>query len=572
MKTVLTFALVASLAAGAALVAQTRSPADLFQEALHYEEAKGDLQRAIAAYQTILDRFPHDRSVGAKAQFQMALCYERLRRAEAVQAYERLIREYPNERDLVTQAKGRLADLTSRAGAATVTALRENLQVWTGKDVNLEGMPSRDGRYLSFVDYSLGRGNVAVRDLRRGDNRLLTHANTSAGGSAEYPVISPDGTLVAYGWTVGNVYSIRIVKFDGSAARVVATPPFDSLYGQLAWSPDGKRLAAVAILKDRGKQLALITVAEGSITPLLSDGLEFTSLGGFSADGRFLTFSAAPSGAAPSDSNRDVFTIAVDGSVKMPIVEGPFPDRSPTWTPDGRAIVFVSDRSGSESLWAIAVRDGKPTGDPLEIRRDIGEIGNLGFSRDGTLFYGVWINDNDIHLASIDPATLSVTSPPRRLTDRSVGLNSTPQWSPDGHAIAFLRGPGRGSQTIVIRSVADGVERTLPTRIVDAFYTMQFGFSWYPDSRSLLLRDKHPTRAGQASVRRIDVDSGREEVLFEATDWDVAAPLKLSPDGASLYYTMFSRDTTRNLNHLRFMRRNLASGQVTQLFKQETRS
>ena len=569
MKKALTLLFIGALTAAIGLIAQTRSAADLFQEALQYEEVKGDLEKAIEGYQTILSGFAGDRSIAAKAQLHLAFCYELLGRPEAADAYRKVIRDYAGELNLVKQAEARLSGLAPRPATEAGTALRENLQAWTGSEVNLDGMPSSDGRYLSFVDYSLRLGNVAVRDLKTRQNRLLTHSKSAAEGSVEYPVISPDGTLVAYGWTAHDGYSIRVIKFDGSAMRIIATPTIDNLYSQVAWSPDGKRLAIVANAKDRSRQIALVTVADGSIATLLS-APEVNGLGGFSPDGRFLTFSAAPGGAAPSDSNSDVFTIAVDGSTKTPLVQEPSRDASPMWTPDGRAIVFVSDRSGTASLWAVGVSNGKPTTAPVQIRPDIGSIGNMGFARSGTFFYGFWINESDVYLASVDPVTLAVTSPPTRLTDRSPGLNSTPHWSPDGRSIAFLRGADRWSKTIVIRSLANGVERTLPTRIVDAFFTTNYGLAWYPDGRSLLLRDKHPTNAKHATVRRIDIDSGQEVVLFEAADWDVAAPLKLSPDGAALYYTVFSRDTTRDINHLRFVRRDLASGHVTQLFEKET--
>src|SRR5262249_39764560 len=39
---------------------------------------------------------------------------------------------------------------------------------------------------------------------------------------------------------------------------------------------------------------------------------------------------------------------------------GEHSDTSPCWTPDSRAIVFVSDRGGRENLWRIELRGGEP--------------------------------------------------------------------------------------------------------------------------------------------------------------------------------------------------------------------
>lgn len=76
MKTVLTLTMIGCLAAGL-LLAQARSAADRYQEALHVEEVKGDLEKAIATYQTIVGRYGADRSITAKAQLRLGMCYEK---------------------------------------------------------------------------------------------------------------------------------------------------------------------------------------------------------------------------------------------------------------------------------------------------------------------------------------------------------------------------------------------------------------------------------------------------------------------------------------------------------------
>jgi Tol biopolymer transport system component len=569
MRTALTLLFLGSLVAGSVGVAQTRPATDLYQEGLQYEEVKGDLAKAIATYQLVLERFASDRPVAARAQFHLALCYERLGRPEAVQAYQSVIRDYADQPDLVAQARSRLAALQARAPAQGDTALRESTQVWTGPEVNLEGRPSADGRYLAFIDRSLGRDNVAVRDLRTGKNRLVTHAKTSADGSAEYPAMSPDGSLVVYGWFLRDRYSLRLSRADGTGMGVLATPSVASMYAPPVWAPNGRQIAVVFIGEGRAKQIGLVAIADGTYTQLLSLGSRSAVFGGFSPDGRNVIFSAEPGGAPPNTNDRDIFSVAVDGTDLTTLVPGGTRDSQPVWTPDGGAIVFVSDRSGADGLWSVRIRDGKPVGSPVEVRPDIGTADNLGFSRDGRFLYGLWSTERDVYLARVDPATLSVTSAPKRLSDHFEGADSTPHWSPDGRSIAFLRRQGR-TQTIVIRSVADGVERTLPTTIRNPVFLTAYGFDWFPDGRSLLVRDSDPDRERRVVIRRIDADSGKDVVLWEAGDWDVWPPMKISPDGTSVYYTALTRDTTRNVNHLRLMKRDLASGRETELYQRET--
>ena len=55
------------------------------------------------------------------------------------------------------------------------------------------------------------------------------------------------------------------------------------------------------------------------------------------------------------------------------------------WTRDGRAIVFVSDRSGCESIARLQIEDGKPTGSPIVVT-DLGRNSAIpmGFSANGS--------------------------------------------------------------------------------------------------------------------------------------------------------------------------------------------
>ena len=91
MKNILRFVVAVSLGV-AAMSGQTRSGADVYQEALHLQEVKGDLPAAVALYKTIVERDVSDRRLVASALLQLGSCYEKLGRAEAKQAFERIVR------------------------------------------------------------------------------------------------------------------------------------------------------------------------------------------------------------------------------------------------------------------------------------------------------------------------------------------------------------------------------------------------------------------------------------------------------------------------------------------------
>ena len=68
---------VVALGAGSRPNAQsTRSAEGQLKAAQQLAEVEGDLQKAIAAYQQVLDRFRDDKAIAAKAQLHIGLCYE----------------------------------------------------------------------------------------------------------------------------------------------------------------------------------------------------------------------------------------------------------------------------------------------------------------------------------------------------------------------------------------------------------------------------------------------------------------------------------------------------------------
>ena len=67
-------------------VAQTAE--ELFPKAMQLEEVKGELEKAIEVYQTIITQFSADRQIASKAQLHIGLCYEKLGNKEARKAYE----------------------------------------------------------------------------------------------------------------------------------------------------------------------------------------------------------------------------------------------------------------------------------------------------------------------------------------------------------------------------------------------------------------------------------------------------------------------------------------------------
>ena len=70
----------------------------LYEKAKYTMETKGDLQEAINIYKQIVDNDNADRSLRAKAQLHIGICWEKMGKDEAQKAYQHIIREFADQK------------------------------------------------------------------------------------------------------------------------------------------------------------------------------------------------------------------------------------------------------------------------------------------------------------------------------------------------------------------------------------------------------------------------------------------------------------------------------------------
>ncbi|UCC99954.1 MAG: PD40 domain-containing protein [Phycisphaerales bacterium] len=509
----------------------------LLQSGLYNENVNGDLEAAIEIYERVLKEYPEDRPVAAKALFHIGLCYEKLGKQEAQKAYQRLLKEYGDQSDLIAEARIRLTVLSRDNGKSEVTVR----QIWAPSRepviTDNSGTPSPDGNYLSFTNWT--HGNLAIRDLATGEYRDLTDEGIWDGADrfAGCSIWSPDSKQIAYAWWNRDHHELRIAPIDGSKPRILYRNKekkwqHGDLIVPFAWSRDGKYILAMFRKKlgtnEGAREIALIATADGSVNVLKSfKGLlrsryDWMSL---SPNGRYVVY-ARPM--KEDEKQRDIFLLATDGSGKeASLVEHPADDYGSVWSPDGKSIVFVSDRSGSYDTWLIQVADGEPVGKPRLVKRDVGEIQPMGFTRQGSLYYGLSGDTSDVYEASIDAETGELLDSPVKAILRFEGRNRTSAWSGDGKRLAYVSlrpssESSRNKKVLVIRSIDTGQEKELTPQA-----RLQ-QLRWSPDGRSIL--------CGR-SLEQIDVQTGNvthlvrfdpEKVMIEDAAW--------SPDGKTIFY------------------------------------
>jgi len=502
--------------------------------AMNRELVDGDLKGAIELYQKIITGFSGNRMVVAQALVQMGQCYEKLGQKEARSAYERVVREFADQPEPARLARQRLAALQPPAAVPGRPEIKvRRVLAIEGRGLGVDAAIDPRATFFSFTD--LETGNLAIMELPGGSKRRLTNKGASP-DITQVSVPSPDGRHVAYDWwTKDGRPQLRVVGLDGSAPRVIyegtdTTPlyPYD-------WSPDGGRVLAVHVLRnERVNQIVLLSVGDGSkrVVATVPGFIQSVSRARFSPDGRYIAFDQQAQG---SSGGHDIFVVRPEGNRPTPLVQEAADDRLLDWSPDGRHILFSSDRTGTTDAWLLAVADGKPQGAPQLIKRDLGHILPMGIARNGSFYYNLGMGGWDVYVATVDPASGKVLVPPRLVPERFIGANVSPEWSPDGKSLFWLsrRGPMGPARNIPrIRSMETGEEHDLATGLL---FLNQV--TWSLDGRSLL--GKCVDRSEKTGICRIDVQTGQATTLLVDSPPDVyrVVPVGL-PDGKHILFGM----------------------------------
>ena len=510
--------------------AQQTPQAVELQAAIRTETVLRDLKKAIAQYQQIVDKYAKsDRAVAADALVRMADCHQKLGDQQAIRLFERVMREFGDQKTAVEFASARLEK--SRGRTTAVTAGITNRQVWTGEDVDPEGTISADGRYLSYTDWSTG--DLGLRDMTTGTNRRLTNKGTWNDSSdfSEESTISRDGEYVAYAWYDDETerYQLRMLRSNataGSTPRVLVDNPDIGWIAPYDWSPDGKRLAVQVQRSDRSAQIGLVDVASGSYRPLKSTDWRGATRMFFSPDGAVLAYDLPQEEGAEG---RDVFVLGTNGTGEHRVAPHSAYDVACGWSPDGRSILFASDRSGSFGLWKVDLTDGKPTGTPTLLKNDLGALmSSVGVTRTGALFYGVRTSAATVAIAPIDLEGARI-SPPTYVFETYVSTIRAPDWSHDGKRIAVIARDGSNRRSTLSIRNSDGTHiRELP---------LAMGYAqrprWAPDG-SITLQGRD--LKGRRGFFRVDPASGDLRPVLLTDDKVNALQLSWLPDGKSLVY------------------------------------
>ncbi len=328
--------------------------------------------------------------------------------AESLENYPRRSARAVND-PIVSNSAGIPASSTPTGNAAedmaldTMDSLAQVTFASQGSDFDPD--VSRDAEYIVYA--STQHRPTADIYLKAVNGRTITQL-TADPGQDVMPVLSPDGSRVAFASNRSGSWDVYVMSVNGGQAVQVTSDPAHELHP--SWSPDGSRLVFCRLgevsgrwemwvadvdqpmagefigyglfpswcpvastapgkrdkilfqrSRERGDRAFSVWTVDyksgdaSSPTEIVSSATSAAINPAWSADGTRIVYATVPYAAGinldrPSAS--DLWMCGVDGSGRVNLTTGRSVNLMPKWSSDGR-IYFVSDRGGIDNIWSV---------------------------------------------------------------------------------------------------------------------------------------------------------------------------------------------------------------------------
>jgi dipeptidyl aminopeptidase/acylaminoacyl peptidase len=326
------------------------------------------------------------------------------------------------------------------------------------------------------------------------------------------PQISPDGKWVAFAVSTMDLEEdesetrIWMVPVEGGEA--IPMTARGSSASRPRWSPDGKYLSFLAA-RDDDKAQVWTLFRKGGDSVQLTKVAQGVKSYDWSPDGGklLLTLQDPKPGELEDDNGEDkeetpkpwvidrlqfkqdyigyldrrrthLYVFDVESKTTTQITSGDFDDSEPVWSPDGKSVAFVSNRTEepdhnyNTDIWVVAADNPDQGKTLLQVTKNPGADSSPTWSPDGKSIAYISITDTDAlvyatpHLAVVS----SQAGEANVLTEKLDRHMSNPRFSVDGESIYFVLEDSGERQLAHIPAGGGTVERLITgSQIINGF-------------------------------------------------------------------------------------------------------
>ena len=308
-------------------------------------------------------------------------------------------------------------------------------------------------------------GNIMVMNA---DGSGRENVKSKYPAAASRPFWSPDGRRIAFNSVKDGNMEIYIVNADGTEQRNLTNNPAHD--GYISWSPDSKR---ILFSSDRDRTNKMDSYFNSDIYVMNADGTEqknltnnpsFYGSPSWSTDGKKIVFVSSQNVTSTldfvmeqanfknrKDVNFEIYVMNSDGSELKNLTNNPAYERYLSCSPDGKKVAFSTNRDGNFEIYVVNI-DGS---EQRNLTKNPAWDRTPSWFPDGTKIAFVSDRDGNFDIYSMNPDG----SEQKNLTKNpaSDGADHCLSWSPDGKKIAFTSTRDRSGEIYIMN--ADGSDQ-----------------------------------------------------------------------------------------------------------------
>ena len=456
----------------------------------------------------------------------------------------------------------------------------------TGKEKFMTGATdpslSPDGTKIAFVAPSLTHVNPSIYTMNLDGSEIIEITRQETFVSNSDPSWSPDGTKIAFTseeqFFAETSSTIGIINSDGTGRIEL---PGSGGGRTPSWSPDGAKLAFADVLSDgsdihhpkivvtgledeyQGIRSAATPTPSPTPTPIstptpaptptptpnpgpitLLTNEEITKPGpsyldegakkhdpSWSPDGSKIVFSSARGCIGLFDEIEmcsDIYVMNSDGSDLTLLRHGASNAKDPSWSPDGKEIIFSQGKGGGYSGLSVMNADGTKQSDGWSSREIwstlMSQIHDPSWSPDGSKVLLTLEDRWSVGIYLVEPSTGDFN-----LLDSGLTMSKQPSLSPDGSKIAFSSYIDENYEIYVVN--ADGSDLT---RLTTSPLESDTEPSWSPDGTKIVFTSGSSDGSSGYYLLVMDLDgSNQTHITDDPLEGDESS---WSPDGGKIVF------------------------------------